>query len=204
SLECGLHSVGIDAAIRVITSNGGMVADDTAFDKPVFVGASRPARGVIGAARRGAARGETDLIVFDMGGTTAKAVIVEDGRPSMTSEYEFRDGLSTSRRFIKAGGYMLKVPAIDIAEVGAGGGSLADIDKGGLLKVGPQSAGAVPGPACYGLGNERPTVTDANVVLGLINPRSLAGGRLVIDRRRSEQAILGHVAAPLDLTLEDA
>jgi N-methylhydantoinase A len=122
----------------------------------------------------------------------------------MTSEYEFRDGLSTSSRFIKAGGYMLKVPAIDIAEVGAGGGSLAGIDKGGLLKVGPESAGAVPGPACYGLGNDRPTVTDANVVLGLINPHALAGGRLAIDRAFSERAILTHVAKPLGLSLEEA
>jgi N-methylhydantoinase A len=165
SLESGLRSIGIEAPIRVITSNGGMLAADTACEKPVFVVASGPAGGVIGAARLGAARAEPDLIVFDMGGTTAKAVIIEDGRPSMTSEYEFRDGISTSSRFVKAGGYMLKVPAIDIAEVGAGGGSLAGIDKGGLLKVGPESAGAVPGPACYGLGNERPTVTDANVVL---------------------------------------
>jgi len=142
--------------------------------------------------------------VFDMGGTTAKAVIIEDGRPSMTSEYEFRDGISTSSRFVKAGGYMLKVPAIDIAEVGAGGGSLAAIDKGGLLKVGPASAGAVPGPACYGLGNERPTVTDANVVLGMLNPKALAGGRLAIDWRLSEQAVWTHVATPLGLTIEDA
>jgi len=200
NLETGLRSIGVAAPIRIITSNGGMLAAQTASEKPVFVVASGPAGGVVGATRLGAARGETDLIVFDMGGTTAKAVIVEDGRPSMTSEYEFRDGLSTSSRFIKAGGYMLKVPAIDIAEVGAGGGSLADIDKGGLLKVGPQSAGAVPGPACYGLGNERPTVTDANVVLGLINPRSLAGGRLVIDRRLSERAIIEYVAKPLGLS----
>ena len=204
ALEGGLRSIGIAAPIRVITSNGGMLAAETACEKPVFVVASGPAGGVIGAARLGAARGEPDLIVFDMGGTTAKAVIIEDGRPSMTSEYEFRDGISTSSRFVKAGGYMLKVPAIDIAEVGAGGGSLAGIDKGGLLKVGPESAGAVPGPACYGLGNRRPTVTDANVVLGLINPRALAGGRLAIDRRLSEQAILADVAAPLGLTLEDA
>ena len=204
SLESGLRSIGIAAPVRVITSNGGMLAADTACEKPVFVVASGPAGGVIGAARLGAARSEPDLVVFDMGGTTAKAVIIEDGRPSMTSEYEFRDGISTSSRFVKAGGYMLKVPAIDIAEVGAGGGSLAGIDKGGLLKVGPESAGAVPGPACYGLGNERPTVTDANVVLGLINPRSLAGGRLAIDRRLSEVAISTHVAKPLGLTLEDA
>ena len=122
----------------------------------------------------------------------------------MTSEYEFRDGISTSSRFVKAGGYMLKVPAIDIAEVGAGGGSIAGIDTGGLLKVGPQSAGAEPGPACYGLGNDRPTVTDANVVLGLLNPRALAGGRLAIDRRLSEQAIDRTSRKPLGLSLEDA
>jgi N-methylhydantoinase A len=99
---------------------------------------------------------------------------------------------------------MLKVPAIDIAEVGAGGGSLAGIDKGGLLIVGPQSAGAVPGPACYGLGNDRPTVTDANVVLGFINATSLAGGKLAIDRSLSETAIRVHVGDPLRLPLQDA
>ena len=122
----------------------------------------------------------------------------------MTSEYEFRDGMSTSSRFIKAGGYMLKVPAIDLAEVGAGGGSLASVDAGGLLTVGPQSAGADPGPACYGLGNTSPTVTDANVVLGFINPSALAGGQLAIERRLSEQAISDHVAGPLGIPLEDA
>ena len=204
NLEDGLRSIGIAAPVRVITSNGGMLSAATARESPVFIVASGPAGGVIGAARLGAARAERDLIVFDMGGTTAKAVIIEDGRPSMTSEYEFRDGLCTSSRFVKAGGYMLKVPAIDIAEVGAGGGSLAGIDKGGLLKVGPELAGAVPGPACYGLGNARPTVTDANVVLGLINPKSLAGGRLAIDRGLSERAILTHVAKPLGLSLEEA
>ena len=204
NLEAGLRSIGIAAPIRVITSNGGMLAAETACEKPVFVVASGPAGGVIGAARLGAARSEPDLVVFDMGGTTAKAVIIEDGRPSMTSEYEFRDGISTSSRFVKAGGYMLKVPAIDIAEVGAGGGSLAGIDKGGLLKVGPELAGAMPGPACYGLGNGRPTVTDANVVLGLINPRALAGGRLAIDRSLSERAIVEYVGKPLGLSLEDA
>jgi len=203
-LEQRLAAAGIAAPILVMTSNGGMLPAATAGDKPVMVVASGPAGGVIGAARLGAALSETDIIVFDMGGTTAKAVIIEDGRPSMTSEYEFRDGMSTSSRFIKAGGYMLKVPAIDIAEVGAGGGSIAGIDAGGLLKVGPESAGAVPGPACYSLGNTRPTVTDANVVLGMVNPKSLAGGRLAIDRRLAEEAIREHVARPLGLSLEDA
>ena len=99
---------------------------------------------------------------------------------------------------------MLKVPAIDIAEVGAGGGSIAGIDKGGLLVVGPQSAGASPGPACYGLGNEQPTVTDANVVLGFINGNSLAGGNLAIDSELSEAAIRTHVGEPLGIPLADA
>lgn len=203
-LEGRLAEVGVVAPILVMTSNGGMLAARAARDLPVMVVASGPAGGVIGAAGLGKARGDRDVIVFDMGGTTAKAVIIEDGRPSMTSEYEFRDGMSTSSRFIKAGGYMLKVPAIDIAEVGAGGGSLAGIDAGGLLKVGPESAGAAPGPACYGLGNTRPTVTDANVVLGILNPNALAGGRLTIDRGLAERAIKEHVATPLGLSVEDA
>ena len=203
-LESGLCAIGVAAPILVMTSNGGMLAANVTCEKPVLVVASGPAGGVIGAARLGVARNDRDVIVFDMGGTTAKAVIIEDGRPSMTSEYEFRDGISTSSRFIKAGGYMLKVPAIDIAEVGAGGGSMAGIDKGGLLIVGPQSAGAVPGPACYGLGNDRPTVTDANVVLGFINATSLAGGKLHIDRALSEKAIRVHVGDPLSLPMQDA
>jgi N-methylhydantoinase A len=203
-LESGLRDIGVRAPVLVMTSNGGMLAASVTCEKPVMVVASGPAGGVVGAARLGVARDDRDVIVFDMGGTTAKAVIIEDGRPTMTSEYEFRDGISTSSRFVKAGGYMLKVPAIDIAEVGAGGGSLAGIDKGGLLVVGPQSAGAMPGPACYGLGNDRPTVTDANVVLGFINPNSLAGGKLAIDRGRSETAIREHVGEPLKLSLVDA
>src|SRR5215831_14625059 len=181
-LEGGLRDIGISAPVLVMTSNGGMVAASTASEKPVLVVASGPAGGVVGGSRLAHARGDKDAIVFDMGGTTAKAVIIEDGQPSMTSEYEFRDGISSSSRFIKAGGYMLKVPAIDIAEVGAGGGSLASIDHGGLLRVGPESAGADPGPACYNLGNGAPTVTDANVVLGYISPTALAGGQLPIDK----------------------
>ncbi len=203
-LESGLHGVGVTAPILVMTSSGGMLAARAAAEKPVMVVASGPAGGVVGGVRLGQTLNLPNVIVFDMGGTTAKAVIVENGRPSMTSEYEFRDGMSTSSRFIKAGGYMLKVPAIDLAEVGAGGGSLASVDAGGLLTVGPQSAGADPGPACYGLGNTRPTVTDANVVLGFINPNALAGGQLTIERSLSEHAVRDHVARPLGISLEDA
>src|SRR5207237_2054489 len=140
----------------------------------------------------------------DMGGTTAKASLVESGAPLLANEYEFREGMSAPSRFIKGGGYMLKVPAIDIAEVGAGGGSVASIDAGGLLVVGPESVGADPGPACYRLGNERPTVTDANMVLGYLNPAALAGGSLKVDAELARQAVLKHVAAPLGLTLLEA
>jgi len=203
-LETGFREAGIEAPILVMTSNGGMIPAAVAGQKPVLAVASGPAGGVVGGQRLAAAQGEKDVIVFDMGGTTAKAVIIEDGEASMTSEYEFRDGISTSSRFIKAGGYMLKVPAIDIAEVGAGGGSLAKIDQGGLLCVGPESAGALPGPACYNLGNPLPTVTDANIVLGFINPTSLAGGQLLIDKGLSVNAIATYIAKPLAISVEEA
>ncbi len=144
-LEASLRAIDIAAPVLVMTSNGGMVPASTASEKPVLIVASGPAGGVVGGSLLAQARGDKDTIVFDMGGTTAKAVIIEDGQPGMTSEYEFRDGISTSSRFIKAGGYMLKVPAIDIAEVGAGGGSLASIDHGGLLRVGPEFGGCRSG-----------------------------------------------------------
>lgn len=203
-LEKGLRKIGILAPVLVMTSNGGVIPAAAASEKPVLVVASGPAGAVVGGTRLALARGDMDAIVFDMGGTTAKAVLIEGGEPSMTSEYEFRDGISTSSRFIKAGGYMLNVPAIDIAEVGAGGGSLATIDHGGLLRVGPESAGAVPGPACYNLGNNLPTVTDANIVLGYINPTALAGGQLPIDKALSLRAIEKHIATPLGMTAVEA
>ncbi len=195
---------GISAPVQVMTSNGGMVGLAAAGERPVFAVGSGPAGGVTGAAHLARSLGENNLIVFDMGGTTAKASLVEDGRPALVTEYEFRDGISSPSRFIKGGGYMLKVPAIDIAEVGSGGGSLARIDEGGLLVVGPESAGGDPGPACYGLGNQRPTVTDANVVLGLLNPHSLAGGSLKIDPALAWQAIERHIARPLGISVRRA
>ena len=194
-----LQAMGIQASLQVMASNGGMMGIAAASDKPVFAVASGPAGGVAGAARIGALGGNDDMIVFDMCGTTAKAAIVVNGQPSLTNEYEFRDGISAPSRFVKGGGYVLKVPAIDIAEVGAGGGSIAWIDAGGLLCVGPESAGAAPGPACYGKGNERPTVTDANMALGYLNPQALAGGSLPVNPALSAQAIDRHVGAPLQM-----
>ena len=204
NLAEGLRGIGVRAPLLVVASNGGVVSAPAAAERPVFCVGSGPAAGVAGAARLGHATGTPDLIAFDMGGTTAKASLVEGGRVSLTTEYEFREGISTSSRFIKAGGYMLKVPAIDIAEVGAGAGSIAWIDAGGLLRVGPESAGAAPGPACYGLGGERATVTDANVVLGFLNPVALAGGELPLDARRSHAAVARDVAGPLGLSVLDA
>lgn len=198
-LKQDLARLGIDAPIQVMASNGGMMGLAAASERPVFAVASGPAGGVTGAARLGDVTGARDAIVFDMGGTTAKASIITAGQPALTNEYEFRDGISSPSRFVKGGGYVLKVPAIDIAEVGAGGGSVASIDAGGLLLVGPESVGAYPGPACYGLGNERPTVTDANMVLGFLNPVALAGGSLKVDVAKSRAAIERHVGAPLGL-----
>jgi N-methylhydantoinase A len=204
NLAAGLAGAGIRAPLYVVASNGGVVGVRAAAERPVFVVGSGPAAGVAGAARLGAASGYADLIAFDMGGTTAKASLVEGGRVFLTTEYEFREGISTSSRFVKAGGYMLKAPAIDIAEVGAGAGSIALIDAGGLLRVGPESAGALPGPACYGRGGDRPTVTDANVALGFLNPAYLTGGALELDAARARQAIADHVAGPLGLSVVEA
>jgi N-methylhydantoinase A len=204
SLTQSLQRIGVDAPLLVVASNGGVVGARQAGERPAFAVGSGPAAGVTGAARLGDTLGEPNLIVFDMGGTTAKASLVEAGAPTLTTEYEFREGISTSSRFIKAGGYMLKVPAIDIAEVGTGAGSIAWIDDGGLLRVGPQSAGARPGPACYGIGGTRPTITDANVVLGYLNPEHLAGGELKLRAELARAAIQRDVATPLGLELAAA
>jgi len=203
-LADGLASAGITAPILVSNSSGGLVRAQIARAKPVYFVSSGPAAGVTGAAQLGASEGIGDLIVFDMGGTTAKAALVEGGRISRSNEYEFRAGISTPSRFIKAGGFLMRCPSIDIAEVGAGAGSIAAVDEGGLVHVGPRSAGADPGPACYGRGGGFATVTDANIVLGHLNPQELAGGTLKIDAALSRAAVEEHVARPLGVPVEDA
>ncbi|MCP5152828.1 MAG: hydantoinase/oxoprolinase family protein [Ectothiorhodospiraceae bacterium] len=202
-LEDGLRAIGIEAPVLVANSNGGLAAAATARAKPVFFVSSGRSAGVVGAAALGTAVGTPDLVVFDMGGTTASAALVHAGEVSRSNEYEFRAGMSTPSRFIKAGGYLMRVPTVDVAEVGSGAGSIARVDPGGLLEVGPRSAGAVPGPACYGAGGEQPTVTDANVVLGYL-PTTLAGGTLPLDPARARAALETHVAGPLGLTVEAA
>ena len=193
----------VNAPVLLMQSNGGAMTAEAAGEMPAWILESGPAAGVIAAQRLSQRTGLRDLITLDMGGTTAKAAMIQTGRISQTTDYEIGAGISLSSRLTKGGGHALKLPVIDIAEVGAGGGSIVWIDRGGALKVGPESAGAVPGPACYGVGNE-PTVTDASVVLGYINPRILAGGAIHLSRERAERAMEDKVAKPLGMDLLEA
>lgn len=202
-LETGIANMGISAALLVCNSNGALASADTARSKPVFFITSGRAAGAVGGERLGTALGLTDLVVFDMGGTTASASLVRDGELSRVSEYEFRAGISTPSRFIKAGGYMMSVPTVDVAEVGSGAGSIAHLDSAGLVKVGPQSAGAEPGPVCYGIGGARPTVTDANLVLGYL-PEELAGGSRHLSVSPARTAIARDLGDRLGLDEVDA
>jgi N-methylhydantoinase A len=202
-LESGLKRIGVNAPLLVSNSNGGLSSALIAQDTPVFFISSGRSAGVVGAGRLGEAREDNDLVVFDMGGTTASASLINGGQLARTNEYEFRAGISTPSRFIKAGGYMMRVPTIDVAEVGSGAGSIAWIDAGGLLNVGPISAGAFPGPVCYGIGGERPTVTDANAVLGFL-PQRLAGGTMELKLSAARDAIDTLLAKPLQISVEEA
>jgi N-methylhydantoinase A len=202
-LEKGLREIGVTAPLLVSNSNGGLATAALAEEKPVFFITSGRAAGVVGAGRLGASVNQPDLIAFDMGGTTASASLVQNGELTRTNEYEFRAGISTPSRFIKAGGYLMRVPTVDVAEVGNGAGSIATVDAGGMLHVGPTSAGADPGPACYGIGGTKPTMTDANVVLGFLPP-VLAGGQLALNVEAARNAIDESLARPLGLTVEEA
>jgi N-methylhydantoinase A len=204
SLEASLKSVGVPGRLLVMQSTGGILDADSVIRMPARIVECGPAAGVIGAAFQAASSGYKDVITFDMGGTTAKAAMIEAGQVMRTDEYEVGGGISLSSRLVKGGGYALKLPVIDISEVGAGGGSLVWFDRAGALKVGPRSAGAAPGPACYGAGNDEPTVTDANVVLGYLNPRALAGGSVVIREDLAEAALQRCVASRLEGDSRDA
>jgi N-methylhydantoinase A len=199
SMATDLDEIGITVPIMVMQSNGGMMPLELAREFPVHIVESGPAAGVTGAYHLARRLGITDVITLDMGGTTAKAAIIEDGEISRSPEYEVGGAISIGHRMMKGGGYLLRVPSIDLAEVGAGGGSIAWTDGAGALKVGPHSAGAVPGPACYNRGGQEPTITDANVHLGLTNPEFLAGGTLRIHPDLGERAIRERLASRLDL-----
>jgi N-methylhydantoinase A len=190
--------------LDVMQSNGGLMSAARAARQPAQIVESGPAGGVIAGVRLGEASGITDLICLDMGGTTAKASVIEGGAPSLTSEYEVGSGISLSSQLSKGRGYALKLPVLDIAEVGAGGGSIVTADPLGTILVGPRSAGAIPGPACYGAGGTEATVTDANVILGFVNPGGIAGGTRAIHPELARRALHDRVAGPLGLSLEDA
>jgi len=182
-------------------SNGGIMSAQSASERPIHIVESGPAAGVIAALDLARECGLADIIALDMGGTTAKASIIESGRLNRAFEYEVAAGLNIGNRLNTGAGYKLRAPAIDIAEVGAGGGSLVTIDAAGAVHVGPESAGAAPGPVCYGLGGTQPTLTDANLVLGYLNPLALLGGQLPVDRPLTERVLEDCVAGPLHLDL---
>ncbi|MDP6484465.1 MAG: hydantoinase/oxoprolinase family protein, partial [Nitrospinota bacterium] len=195
-----LFSLGLEDLLFVMLSSGGVTTCRIAEEFPVRVIESGPAAGAIAAAWWGKHLSREDLISFDMGGTTAKACFIHDSKPLTANAAE----VARLFRFKKGSGISLRVPVIDLIEIGAGGGSIASVDRMGLMKVGPESAGADPGPACYGRGGEEPTVTDADLVLGYLNPGYFLGGEMRLDVGRAEEAIRKSVAAPLGLDVERA
>ncbi len=189
--------------LHVMGSAGGVFDIAEGLRMPAMAVESGPAAGVIAASLAGRQLARPNLISFDMGGTTAKASVIADGEVSVTAEYEV-GGSGHANRWMHGTGHPIRVPVIDLAEVSAGGGSIAWVDPGGSLKAGPHSAGAVPGPAAYGTGGTQPTVTDANVVLGYLDREALLGGDLRIDRAAAERAIGTAVARPLGLSVPEA
>ncbi len=198
-IEAELRRRGFAGRFYLMQSAGGLASPDMARRFPIRLLESGPAGGGLATALFGAAAGKSQVISFDMGGTTAKACLVEDGRVDIAPSME----AARIHRFKRGSGLPIKAPVIDMIEIGAGGGSIAVIDEVGLLKVGPRSAGADPGPACYGKGGREPTVTDANLLLGYLDPAFFLGGRMRLDRAAAEAAIAG-VAAPLGLSPVDA
>lgn len=204
TLRSSLDGLGVRAPVLVMQSNGGLISSNAARARPVSIIESGPAAGVIGALRVAKECGYPDVLTLDMGGTTTKASIIEKGQLLRATEYEVGSAVSISSRLMRGNGYVLRIPVIDISEVGAGGGSIATIDAGGALRVGPHSAGAYPGPACYGLGNDQCTVTDANVVLGYLAEGSLAGGSVEIIGDLSRAVIQENICAKSNLDLMQA
>lgn len=195
-LQTRLADLGITVRVQVMESGGGVMSADLAGRRAVATIESGPAAGVLAAGFTGTAAGHPDVISFDMGGTTAKACVIRGGRPQITREFSVGGKGSFGGR--RSGtGVPIKVPAIDLAEVGAGGGSIAWLDAGGVLHVGPRSAGSSPGPACYGLGGSEPTVTDANLILGYLDPATFAGGTMSLAADLAEKAIDQRLAGPL-------
>lgn len=203
SLKQELKSIGISAPLYIMQSNGGMTTPENAMARPIEIIECGPAAGVVGATRL-SDHSHSSLITFDMGGTTAKASIVEEGQVSHAREYEVGGGLNRASRLLKGSGYVVRVASIDIAEIGAGGGSILKIDAGGGVAIGPESAGADPGPACYDLGGINPTIADADLVLGYINPKHLCGGTYPLNSHKAEKALASDIGPALGLDVVEA
>lgn len=199
-LEEGLAAAGFRGQLYVMLSNGGIGTAETARRFPVRIVESGPAAGAIASAFYGELLGLPRLVSFDMGGTTAKICFIEDGRPATSTTFE----VARVHRFKKGSGLPLKVPVIDMIEIGAGGGSVARVDRLGLLKVGPESAGASPGPACYNQGGAEPTVTDADLILGYLDDAYFLGGKMTLSLDKARAGLQKKVAGPLGLSLEEA
>jgi 5-oxoprolinase (ATP-hydrolysing) len=198
-LERDLRARGFRGDLRLMHSAGGLVSPETASTVPIRLLESGPAGGGLATALFGGLAGKSDVISFDMGGTTAKACLIENGRTEVAPVME----AARVHRFKRGSGLPIKAPVIDMIEIGAGGGSIARIDEVGLLRVGPHSAGAAPGPACYGNGGTEPTVTDANLVLGFYDPAFFLGGRMQLDVAAARIA-LKKIAEPLGMSIEAA
>jgi len=192
-LETGLSEAGFDCPLFLITSGGGMTTLDTALRFPIRLVESGPSGGAILAARIAGQRDIPNVLSFDMGGTTAKVCLIEEQTPRTSRSFE----IGRAERFIKGSGIPVRIPVIDMIEIGAGGGSIAAVDELGRLRVGPKSASSDPGPACYARGGEFPTVTDADLMVGYIDPQQFAEGRVNLQAPLSQQAIEKHIAGPL-------
>ena len=196
-LEETIHQLGSPAPLYMMHGAGGVISVDTAAAFPLKLLESGPAAGALAAVFYGQLTKTRNLLSLDIGGTTAKACLIEGERPGVTAEFE----AARVDRFKKGSGYPVRLPAINLIEIGAGGGSIARVDAMGLLKVGPDSAGADPGPACYGRGGTEPTVTDADLVMGYLNPEFFLGGELTLDRAAAERVIGDRLAKAMGLSL---
>lgn len=203
-LQSRLSEIGLNRPLYVMQSGGGQMSVKAAVSKPAYLVESGPAAGVVAAAHIAKCAGLTQVITLDIGGTTAKTSIVENGEPAKTAEFEVGAGINLSSNLVKGAGYAIKLPFIDVSEIGAGGGSKVWFDNGGLMKVGPESAGSAPGPVCYGQGGEQVTFTDAALALGYLNPGHLVGGALTLHPGASIKAIEVQVCGPLHQPLMDA
>lgn len=203
-LEESLASLGCEAPVFVMQSSGGMMPVGESGRFPAHLLESGPAAGVLAVADVARRAGMTRAISFDMGGTTAKASLIEDHRVTFASEFSVGSDVSAASQLLKGGGYTVHLPVVDLAEVGAGGGSIARVDGAGGLHVGPRSAGAAPGPACYARGGELPTVTDANLVLGYVSADGLRAAGIDVDVEKARTALAKHVAEPLGVSIEEA